>query len=133
MIYIITCIRTNSREYRCSEVKCSGELPLLSGLVRFWLEHNRLDQPIVVCGYVVLVEDYPFYGCVNRKRKKIMMIFKFRNFYLKKLTLKRAYSCVGGSISRDFRLSICLPRVPRHYNTLIRICVTVLGTSKVIV
>lgn len=35
IIYYITYIRTDSREYRSSEVKRSGKLPLLSGLVRF--------------------------------------------------------------------------------------------------
>lgn len=64
---MVDAIRTYSREDRCSEVKCSGELPLLPGLVRFRFQHNRFDQPIVVCGYVVLVEDYPFYSYGKNK------------------------------------------------------------------
>lgn len=91
MLYILTCIlckrartrdtviRTYGREDRCSEVKCSGELPLLSGLVWFRFQHNRLDQPVVVEGYVVLVEDDPFYSCAYKERKN------FKILYAKKL------------------------------------------------
>jgi len=57
--------RTYRGENRCSVIKCASELPLLTSLVRFRLQHHCFHDLEVVLTYVVFSYD-PFLNVCKR-------------------------------------------------------------------
>lgn len=69
--------RTDSGEDRDRVVKRTGEFPLLTGFVRFRLQHHCFHDLEVVLAYIVLAYNHLFNGCQQKTFIYLFISFLF--------------------------------------------------------